>query len=72
MTRLTDCTTDVNMGQQILVRLRYAGTPDAFLPQEEVVGTMLHEVRDLSCHQSISLRIVGTTAPAYPQRSWSA
>ncbi len=33
------------MGAKILVRLRYAGSPDAFLPQEDVVGTMLHEVR---------------------------
>jgi hypothetical protein len=41
----TDYSTDVNMGQQILVRLRYAGSPDAFLPLEDVVGTMLHEVR---------------------------
>lgn len=32
------------MGEKILIRLRYAGSPDAFLPQEDAVGTMLHEV----------------------------
>ncbi|KAF9532087.1 WLM domain-containing protein [Crepidotus variabilis] len=35
---------DINGGQKILVRLRYAGSSDAFLPQEQVVGTMLHEL----------------------------
>lgn len=34
---------DVNMGQKILVRLRLAHAPDAFLDQEDVVQTMLHE-----------------------------
>jgi WLM domain len=35
---------DINMGQKILVRLRHAGAPDAFYPEEEVIHTMLHEV----------------------------
>lgn len=35
---------DVNMGQQILVRLRPYYAPDTFLPEETIVGTMLHEV----------------------------
>ncbi|KDR85584.1 hypothetical protein GALMADRAFT_204981 [Galerina marginata CBS 339.88] len=35
---------DVNMGQKILVRLRPAHSPDSFLPEEDVVGTMLHEL----------------------------
>ncbi|KAF8913239.1 WLM domain-containing protein [Gymnopilus junonius] len=35
---------DVNMGQKILVRLRPAHSPDWFLPEEEVIGTMLHEL----------------------------
>jgi len=38
---------DVNMGQKILVRLRPAHSPDSFLPEEDVVGTMLHEVSHL-------------------------
>lgn len=32
------------MGQQILVRLRPHFDPDAFLPESDVVHTMLHEV----------------------------
>lgn len=32
------------MGEKILVRLRPAGSPDTFLPEEDLVGTMLHEV----------------------------
>jgi len=35
---------NVNMGQKILVRLRPAHSPDSFLPEEDVVGTMLHEL----------------------------
>lgn len=35
---------DVNMGHQILVRLRPPHSPDSFLPEEDVVQTMLHEV----------------------------
>ncbi|CAA7268040.1 unnamed protein product [Cyclocybe aegerita] len=35
---------NVNMGQNILVRLRPAHSPDWFLPLEEVVQTMLHEL----------------------------
>ncbi|KAJ3750900.1 WLM domain-containing protein [Lentinula detonsa] len=35
---------DVNMGQKILVRLRPPHSPDSFLPEEDVVGTMLHEL----------------------------
>ena len=36
---------DVNMGQQILIRLRPAHAPDTFYDQEDIVQTMLHEVR---------------------------
>ena len=36
---------DVNMGQQILIRLRPAHSPDTFYDQEDIVQTMLHEVR---------------------------
>jgi hypothetical protein len=32
------------MGQKILVRLRPDNAPDSFLPEESIVGTMLHEV----------------------------
>ncbi|PPQ64287.1 hypothetical protein CVT26_002170 [Gymnopilus dilepis] len=35
---------NVNMGQKILVRLRPSYSPDSFLPEEDVVGTMLHEL----------------------------
>ncbi|KAF9486328.1 WLM-domain-containing protein [Pholiota conissans] len=35
---------DVNMGQKILVRLRPPYSPDTFLPEEDVVQTMLHEL----------------------------
>ena len=35
---------DINMGQKILVRLRPDNAPDTFLPEESIVGTMLHEV----------------------------
>ena len=35
----------MNMGQMILVRLRPYYDPDTFLPEESIVGTMLHEVR---------------------------
>jgi len=35
---------DINGGQKILVRLRPAHSPDWFYPQEELIGTMLHEV----------------------------
>ena len=35
---------DMNMGQKILVRLRPYYDPDTFLPEESIVGTMLHEV----------------------------
>ena len=35
---------DINMGQKILVRLRPPYDPDTFLPEESIVGTMLHEV----------------------------
>lgn len=34
----------MNMGEKILVRLRPAGSPDTFLPEESLVGTMLHEL----------------------------
>jgi hypothetical protein len=33
------------MGEKIFVRLRPDGDPDTFLPEESIVGTMLHEVR---------------------------
>ena len=36
---------DMNMGEKILVRLRPHFDPDTFLPEESIVGTMLHEVR---------------------------
>ncbi|GAV98903.1 WLM-domain-containing protein [Lentinula edodes] len=35
---------NVNMGHQILVRLRPPHSPDSFLPEEDVVQTMLHEL----------------------------
>ena len=35
---------DINMGQKILVRLRPNDASDTFLPEESIVGTMLHEV----------------------------
>jgi hypothetical protein len=34
---------NVNHGQQILVRLRYAHNPRSFIPYEQVLDTMLHE-----------------------------
>lgn len=38
------CDLDVNMGEQILLRLRPAHSPDDLLPEAAVVETMLHEV----------------------------
>jgi hypothetical protein len=35
---------DVNMGQKILIRLRPAFDRGAFLQEEDLLGTMLHEV----------------------------
>ena len=43
---------DINMGQKILVRLRPDNAPDTFLPEESIVGTMLHEVCTLSSSQT--------------------
>ena len=34
------------MGQKILLRLRPHFGPDAFLPEEDIVNTMLHEVSE--------------------------
>ncbi|TFK41965.1 WLM domain-containing protein [Crucibulum laeve] len=34
----------MNMGQKILVRLRPAHSPDTFYPEEDLIGTMLHEL----------------------------
>jgi hypothetical protein len=36
------------MGEKILVRLRPASAPDTFLPEEDIIYTMLHEVGFLS------------------------
>lgn len=44
---------DINMGQKILVRLRPDNAPDTFLPEESIVGTMLHEVC-IHCPQQTS------------------
>ncbi|TFY65780.1 hypothetical protein EVG20_g5306 [Dentipellis fragilis] len=35
---------NVNGGQKILLRLRPAGAPDTFYPEEDLMGTMLHEL----------------------------
>ncbi|TBU49292.1 WLM domain-containing protein [Dichomitus squalens] len=35
---------DINGGEKILVRLRPPHAPDSFLPEDSVVGTMLHEL----------------------------
>ncbi|KAI0051428.1 WLM-domain-containing protein [Auriscalpium vulgare] len=35
---------NINGGQKILVRLRPAWTPETFLPEEDVLSTMLHEL----------------------------
>ena len=43
---------DMNMGEKILVRLRPHFDPDTFLPEESIVGTMLHEVRTFYYSQS--------------------
>ncbi|ESZ98741.1 hypothetical protein SBOR_0847 [Sclerotinia borealis F-4128] len=40
---------NVNRGQKICLRLRYPGDQNQFLPMEEVVDTMLHEL----CHNEI-------------------
>ena len=46
---------DVNGGQKIFIRLRPAHSPDRFFDEEEVIGTMLHEVRSLPfCHHGDS------------------
>ena len=39
---------DINMGQKILVRLRPHFDPNAFFPEEDVLHTMLHEVSERS------------------------
>lgn len=36
---------DVNGGQKILLRLRPVHAPDTFYDEEEILHTMLHEVR---------------------------
>src|SRR5262245_38273315 len=36
---------DVNYGEKILIRLRPASAPDTFYEENDLVGTMLHEVR---------------------------
>ena len=36
---------DINAGQKILVRLRPPYAPDTFYDEEDVLHTMLHEVR---------------------------
>lgn len=35
---------DINGGRKILIRLRPAHAPDSFYPEEDIIGTMLHEV----------------------------
>ncbi|GJJ08208.1 hypothetical protein Clacol_002416 [Clathrus columnatus] len=35
---------DVNRGQKILIRLRPARSPDTFYDEEDLIGTMLHEL----------------------------
>ena len=35
---------NINRGQKICVRLRYPRNPDLFLPMEQVIDTMLHEL----------------------------
>lgn len=35
---------DINGGQKILVRLRPPHAPDTFYDEEDIVGTLLHEV----------------------------
>ena len=40
--------TDRNGGENILLRLRPHHDDSAFLPEEDVVGTMLHEVCPMS------------------------
>ncbi|KAA1469628.1 WLM-domain-containing protein [Dentipellis sp. KUC8613] len=35
---------NVNGGQKILLRLRPASVPDTFYPEEDLIGTMLHEL----------------------------
>lgn len=39
---------DINGGQKILLRLRPAHAPDTFYDEEDIVHTMLHEVRTLT------------------------
>jgi hypothetical protein len=36
---------DVNYGEKILIRLRPAWAPDTFYEENDLVGTLLHEVR---------------------------
>ena len=43
----TDVRIDINGGEKILLRLRPAHAPDTFYDEEEIVHTMLHEVRAL-------------------------
>lgn len=40
-----NATADINHGQKILVRLRPAHAPDTFYDEEDILHTMLHEVR---------------------------
>jgi hypothetical protein len=35
---------DINQGQKILLRLRPAHAPDTMYDEDQVIGTMLHEV----------------------------
>jgi hypothetical protein len=62
-------TKDVNKGQKILIRLRPAWAPDTFYDEEDIIGTMLHEVR--SIYLPIYSYSTLTPNPAVdPQRPW--
>jgi len=44
---------DVNQGEKICLRLRPAHASDTFLDEEDVIQTMLHEVRGIAAFQLI-------------------
>ena len=46
---------NINMGEKICLRLRYASDKNQFIPIEQVVDTMLHEY--VEPHAAVSIRV---------------
>jgi hypothetical protein len=58
------------MGEAILLRLRPHFDPDAFLPEDDIVHTMLHEVIPLyRLPLSLISHIMPSSVPVDPHRA---